>query len=461
MRKLPEAGRERRIARSKVAQRVIRPIARFMEVEASGGIVLLACVALAMAWANSPWSDSYFNLLNLPLGLSAGSASFRMPLQLWVNDLLMAVFFFVVGLEIKREVVVGEISSLRRAALPMTAAVGGMALPALLYLAINAGREGARGWGIPMATDIAFSLGVLALVGSRAPMALKVFLTALAIVDDLGAVLVIALAYTGGVSMAHVGMAAVVLLLLVAANAIGIRALLAYCSLGFVLWIILMGSGLHATIAGVLTALTVPLWTRIDVPTLAMRLRDVADAVEEPVEAGGHGDEDKRSRLEGLARDCEAAQVPLERLEHLLHPWVTYGIVPVFAFANAGIRLDGNLLADILHPVSLGIVCGLFLGKTLGILGSSWLAVRFGVAELPRKVSWRHLLGVGALGGIGFTMSLFVATLAFEDTHLLEIAKIGILTGSVVSGSVGLAVLWLQKARLKPQAAVAASLESP
>ena len=382
-----------------------RAFQRFVAFEASSALLLLGAAIAAFAWANSPASASYdalwaarpFPVLE-PVGMNKS-------LLLWVNDLLMAVFFFVVGLEIKRELVDGELATRRQAMLPLVAAIGGMVVPALVYVAFNAGGDGAAGWGIPMATDIAFALGILTLLGPRVPLGLKVFLTAVAIVDDLGAVLVIAFFYTASVSGVALGVAAVVLAALVALNRANVQRSLPYLLLGAVLWVAVLKSGVHATIAGVLLAFTIP---------------------------------------------AEGENAPLDRLEHALHPWVAFGVMPIFALANAGVALGGG--AGLASPVTLGVVAGLVLGKAVGVLAAARLAVGAGWAALPLGVTWGHVAGASLLCGVGFTMSLFIATLAFGPSPLLDAAKTGILLASAIAGVLGYAVL--RRQRPAPPAAV-------
>ena len=351
-----------------------------------------ATTAIAFAWANSRWSGSYFHLWEVPAGIYIPQFEFTKTLHHWINDGLMAVFFFVVGLEIKREMLEGELASLKKAALPIFAAVGGMIVPAALYLVLNHGGPASRGWGIPMATDIAFSLGVLALLGASAPLTLKVFLSAFAIVDDIGAVLVIALFYTANIAWAALGFAAGILVLLLLLNRLRVHSIWPYLALGLCLWFFILKSGVHATVAGVLLALFIP-----------SRPPD------------------------------EQTPSPMKYLEHLLHPWVAFLIIPLFALANAGVSLHGADLAWITHPVFLGIAVGLIVGKQIGILLFSWLSVRLGMASLPEDVGWRHVYGAGWLGGIGFTMSVFITTLAFDDPAILTVAKLAILAASVLS----------------------------
>jgi Na+:H+ antiporter, NhaA family len=383
------------------AQRILRPFQDFLRIEASAGILLLLCTGVALAWANSPAGSLYFEAARATITVGIGRHVLSEPLLFWINDGLMAVFFLVVGLEIKREILVGELSSPRRAALPLIAAAGGMAVPAAIYLALNAGTERSAGWGIPVATDIAFAIGVLTLLGKRVPLGLKVFLTALAIADDLGAVLVIAIFYGGKLDGTALLVAAAILTLLIGANRTGVRKPLFYGLLGVGLWLAVLRSGVHATVAGVLLAAAIPARPRADV---------------------------------------EEAASPLRRIEEALHPWVMYSIMPVFAFFNSAVIFDGSPLRALSHPATLGIVLALVVGKPVGIAASSWLAVRFRLAALPEGVAWRQVVGVGCLGGIGFTMSLFIAGLAFEGPLLVS-AKTGILLASTAAGCVGWLVL--------------------
>jgi NhaA family Na+:H+ antiporter len=418
--------------------RVVRVFQEFFRMEAAGGVLLLLAAAVALAWANSPWSESYHHLWTTTVTIGYGDAGISKPLETWVNDGLMAVFFFVVGLEIKRQVLVGELASPRRAALPVVAAIGGMLVPAAIYLAFNLGTPGGRGWAIPTATDIAFAIGVLALVGSRVPLSLKVFLTALAIADDLGAVLVIALFYTADISLHALGAAAAVYMLMIAANVLGVRRIGWYGVLGVGLWLAFLESGIHATVAGVLAAMAIPSTARIDKGQFRLRSRALLDEFEM---LDGEGDRsrisgEQQERIYGLADVLMHVETPLQRLEHALLPWVTYGIMPVFALANAGLDLTGGVGDLLRQPVTLGIVVGLVIGKPVGILAFSWLAITVGVAERPAGATSRQLAGVGALAGIGFTMSLFSATLAFGEP-LLQYAKTGILAASLVAGVAG------------------------
>ena len=424
-------------------ERIVRPFQEFARKQSSGGILLIVATAVALAWANSPWGESYAALWHTRLTVGVGDFSISKDLTHWINDGLMAVFFLVVGLEIKREVLVGELSSARNAALPIAAALGGAVVPALIYLAINAGTEGSAGWGIPMATDIAFALGVLALLGDKAPVALKVFLTALAIVDDIVAVLVIALFYTSEVSWGALGVGAAFLAALVVANLIGVGRTLVYALLGVGLWLCFLLSGVHATIAGVLLALTVPAISFINPGAFLDRSRYVLDRFEQAGEKGENvlSNEERQAALRALNHAAYKLEPPLHELEHALHPWVVFAIMPLFAFANAGVQLGGGVGDALTSPVTVGIVAGLVVGKQLGITLFAWLAVKSGLSELPRGVGWRHVYGAGWLAGIGFTMSLFISDLAFSNGELVEAAKLGILAASLVAGAVGWTIL--------------------
>lgn len=419
---------------------VLQPFQDYMKNEASGGILLLLCTAIAILWANSPWAQEYVRVWQTPLTIGVGEWVLSKPALLWINDGLMAVFFFLVGLEIKREILVGELSEPRQAVLPIVAALGGMVAPAVLFAFFNVGRPGASGWGIPMATDIAFAFGVLTLLGSRVPIQLKIFLISVAIVDDLGAVLVIAFFYTSDVSLANLAVGAVFLFVLLGVNRAGVRHPLVYAFLGIGgLWLAFLLSGVHATIAGVLAAMTIPARPRMSkrefVRTSRILLTEFEYRGEDREDILANERQAEAAKALEIASDL--AQTPLQRLEHALQPWVTFGIMPLFALANAGIVLRVDLLSALNHPVTLGVIFGLVLGKQLGITLFSWLAVRSGLADLPKQVSWRHLYGTGWLAGIGFTMSLFIANLAFDDPALLAMAKIGILVASLVSGLVG------------------------
>jgi len=391
---------------------------------------LIFASILAFAWANSPWAPGYFALREITFGVGFGDWSLEKPLLLWVNDGLMAFFFFLVGLEIKREVLVGELSEPRDAALAVTAALGGMVVPASIYAAINWGGEGISGWGVPMATDIAFALGMMALLGDRVPLSLKVFLTALAIVDDLGAVLVIALFYTDEIEVLNLLITAGALALVFLYGRLGGRNLKVLAFFGIVVWFFVLQSGVHATVAGILLALATPIRRKIAPQDLRQELRA-------GLERGRF--EEVEMKVANLERVLGDAQSPLHRLEHLMHPWVAFLVLPIFALFNAGVALGGG--AGVTGPVAVGVFLGLLLGKPLGVLAFSWLAIKTGMASLPQGVGWRAMTGAGLLAGIGFTMSLFVGGLAFDGGEMLESAKLGILSASVVAALLGLALL--------------------
>jgi NhaA family Na+:H+ antiporter len=400
-----------------VVGRLVRPFREFVRLEASGGILLIGCTMVALAWANAPWAGSYFQLWHTDPTFGFAGQQLSQPLHFWINDGLMALFFLFVGLEIKREVLVGELASLQKAALPIAAALGGMVVPAALYFLFNRGGTGAAGWGIPMATDIAFALGVLVLLGDRAPASLKIFLAALAIADDIGAVLVIAFFYTEQISWLHLGMGGLFFAALIVANLAGVRLRLVYILLGLGLWYVFWRSGIHPTVAGVLLASTIP-----------ARLRTWRD-VGEGATLGSR----KSERIN--------TESPMLRFERTLMPWNKYFIMPVFALANAGVILDAGAVRSLTNPITLGVICGLVLGKPIGIVLFSWLAVRSRLATMLDGISWRQIAGVGMLGGIGFTMSLFIANLAFGPTPGLELAKVGVLAASFISGLAGAIVL--------------------
>lgn len=383
----------------KPAAPALARILDFLRLEAIGGLTLALAAAIGIIWANSPAAPFYQQLLGLPISISAGSLSLSKPLLFWVNDGLMAIFFLLIGLEIKREIIEGELSSRERVMLPGVAALGGMVFPALIYAAINMHDPVAiKGWAIPAATDIAFALGVMALLGDRVPSALKILLSALAIIDDLGAIVVIALFYTDNLSLVSLALAAVALLALLALNRAKVAHLSPYVLIGIFLWVCVLKSGVHATLAGVALALAIPI-----------------------------GTEDQPG--------------PLHRLEHALHGWVSYGILPVFALANAGVSLGGVTLAIAFDSIPLGIAVGLVVGKPLGIMLTSLAAVRLHIARLPEGVNWRQLFGMALLAGIGFTMSLFIGGLAFEDITRETEVRIGVLSGSLISGVIGYLVL--------------------
>ncbi len=425
--------------------RLLGPAQEFVHRSASSGIVLIVATLVALGLANSSFAPLYNDILETHIRIAVGSFAIDESILHWINDGLMAIFFFLVGLEIKREVIVGELSNPRAALLPIVAAIGGVFVPAAIYTVFNYGGEGGHGWGIPMATDIAFALGCLALLGSRIPFGLKIFLTAVAIVDDLIAILVIAFFYSGGIQFTALSVGFVMLFVLMLLNIYGVRSLAVYIFCGLVVWLAFLESGIHATIAGVLVAQTIPGRYRIDMPTFkahAHRILHELSPNNQPAAPMITDDSHVRAVLE-LEELCEQAAAPLQRMLHWLHIPVQFGIMPLFALANAGVSLQGITLGTATTPVLIGTIAGLVIGKTVGLFGASWLVVRSGISALPTGVTWSHMAGVSMLGGIGFTMSLFIASLAFRDPALLSIAKIAILIASVIAASAGL--LWLYR----------------
>ena len=429
--------------REEPIERMLVPFQKFFHAEVTGGILLFTCTLAALIWANSPWVESYQNLWQMQVTAGVGNFVLEKPLILWINDALMAVFFFVVGLEIKREILVGELASPRQAALPIMAALGGMLVPASIYLIFNAGSHEIRGWGVPMATDIAFALGVLALLGKRIPVSVKIFLTAVAIIDDIGAALVIALFYTDTIFWWSLGIGGGFLLVMLIANMIGIRSTLPYALLGIGLWIAFLKSGVHPTLAGIIAAMTIPARFRIDSDEFVRSSRTFIDDFEKAGKLGTNilTNKEQRGALFALELACEQAQTPLQKLEHALHPWVSFAIIPVFALANAGVQLDTNLGSRLTDCVALGVAGGLIFGKQIGITLFSWLAFKSKIVMMPKGMSWRHIYGISCLCGIGFTMSIFIANLAFKQSSQLEVAKIGVLAASLISGISGWLIL--------------------
>ncbi len=426
--------------------RVLTPFEEFVHRESTAGLLLMATAVLALVAANSPLAAWYEHLRHLPVGLSVGGWTLEKTLHHWINDGLMTLFFFVVGLELKRAFLVGELAEPRQAVLPILAALGGMLVPALLYFLLNASGDEARGWGIPMATDIAFALGTIALLAGRVPQSLIMFLVALAIVDDLGAVVVIALFYTDELVVRHLVEAGVLTGLLVVMNRIGVRTPLPYFLLGLLLWLALLKSGVHATLAGVITAFTIPAIPRFDPRAFRTRMQTLLDRFGRLVEEDPNvlRNVDMKGTVQTMENGILGVETPLQRLEHGMHGWVAFLVLPVFAFFNAGIPIAFDQLGSALvQPVTLGVVAGLLAGKFLGIAGITWLAVRLGIARLPQGTHMVQLVGVALLGGIGFTMSIFIAELAFAHQPALVLqAKLGILAASLVAGVGG--YLWLR-----------------
>jgi NhaA family Na+:H+ antiporter len=412
------------------------PIQTFIHTEEVGSLILLLGAAGALAWANSPWSQSYTDFWHTYVSFDIHVFAISEDLQHLVNDGLMAVFFFLVGLEIKRELMHGELSSFRKASLPVLAAFGGMAVPALIYLAFNWSGEGAVGWGIPMATDIAFALGVLALLGKRLPSELRVFLLGLAVVDDLGAISVIALFYTETIHWTELGLGVALFAAIAACIRLGVRSLGFYVVMSVLMWQFFLESGVHATLAGVLLAAIVP-----SKPYL--QRKDYAPAVEDLLHdfklAMANDDQEK---AQGIVEEIEelssGTEGPMERLEGIVHPWVSFVILPVFALANAGIVFTSDTVSDALgSSVTIGIAAGLLAGNVIGIFGMTWLGVRLGIGQLPESVAWRHVVGVGLLAGIGFTVAIFVSSIAFDHQATVDQAKMGVFGASLLAGVAG------------------------
>jgi Na+:H+ antiporter, NhaA family len=416
------------------------PVEKFLHVEASSGILLLVIAVIALVWANSPWASSYEHLLHTRISMEFGEHAFTRSVHFWINDILMVVFFFVVGLEVRRELFEGELSEPRRAALPVAAALGGMLVPAAIYLSINAGSPAGRGWGVPMATDIAFAVGVLALLGRRVPAALRVLLLALAIIDDIGAILVIALFYSSGVAVSGLAIAGIGVVGVLMMQRVGLRDPLLYLAPGILVWAGMLHAGIHPTIAGVILGLLTPVraWfghegflKETEQTLINLRNRTAAEV-------------NPRQLLPDIERlniACREAIPPVTRIEAALHSWVAFGIMPLFALANAGVTLRGiGAGSSEASALALGVGLGLVVGKPLGIVAFSWLAVRLGLASLPRGVSWSGVLVVGCVAGIGFTMALFIGALAFVDESMLAVTKLTVLAASAVGAVGGLVV---------------------
>jgi NhaA family Na+:H+ antiporter len=432
--------------------KILTPFEEFIHRETTSGLLLMGTAILALVLANSALSGIYQHWVHTPIGINIGGWGLEKTLHHWVNDGLMTLFFFVVGLELKREILVGELAVPRQAALPIAAAVGGMVVPALIYFAVNPDGEAARGWGIPMATDIAFAIGALVLLGNRVPKALITFLVALAIVDDLGAVAVIAIFYTDQLVLEALVMAAIIVGVLILLNRTGIRQPLPYLLLGGLLWFALLKSGVHATLAGVLTAFTIPAGSKYDPTRFSERVRELMTRFDTSYQADKNimTNDGLRAVVQTLENSVHKVETPLQRLEHGLHMPVAFLVIPVFAFINAGIPIEFAKLGDTLaHPVTLGVILGLVLGKFIGIAGASWLALKLGIGQLPAQTRFSQIAGVALLAGIGFTMSIFIAELGFagQAEHLL-MAKTGVLVASVLAGVGGF--IWLRWVSERP-----------
>ncbi len=427
--------------------KVITPFEEFIHHETTSGILLMLCAIVAIVVANSVFYDAYQQILGAKFAISLGPWILEKNLHHWINDGLMALFFFVVGLEIKREILAGELSDIRLASLPIVAAIGGMLVPALLYAAINLDSPGIGGWGIPMATDIAFAVGALVLLGSRIPKTLITFLVALAIVDDLGAVVVIAIFYTEQIHTNALLLAGAFFVILILFNLLGIRKPLPYFLIGLLMWVAMLKSGIHATLAGVLTALTIPATTKFNPAQFSTHMRKLLDKFDLSYQPGRGimRNDEQRSILQTFENGIHLAETPLQRLEHSMHTPVAFLIIPIFALANAGIPIELSGIGEVMtDPITIGIMFGLILGKFLGIAGFSWIAIKMGIAQLPQGVNFSQIIGVALLAGIGFTMSIFIAELAFtNDASMLLMAKTGILFASLLAGILGVICLLL------------------
>ena len=437
---------------------LIRPFQAFVKEEVFGSVLLLTAALVAFAWANSGYAASYHHFWESEVSLSAWGYGITRSFRDWINEGLMAVFFFIVGLEIKRELLVGELASAKKAVLPAGAALGGMLVPALVYLFFNRGMTSAGGWGIPMATDIAFALGALYVLGKRVPFGIRIFLSALAIVDDLGAVLVIAFFYTKEIMAGYLLIGLGVFVLIVTANLLWIRNALVYGVLGIFLWLALLGSGLHATVAGIVVAFCIPARGKYDTDNFVRAVKGYLDQFECLPEGCGFSillNGKHLNAVQSIELACHHVETPLQRFERSLHAWVAFLIVPLFALANAGLTMaEIDMGKALSSPVALGVICGLIIGKPLGIAFFSFLLVRMKMASLSAGVRWSHIVGAGILGGIGFTMSLFITELSFGGPPSFDYAKVGVFIGSIVSGIGGLLFL-LAASGSRPSAEVA------
>lgn len=429
----------------KAFKRIATPFEQFIHAQTTTGLILMLMTVVALILANSPFAETYLHIFHTKISIFIGEAGVSKSIHHWINDGLMAIFFFIIGLEIKREILVGELSNIKVAMLPILAAFGGMALPALIYLSINYGGEGAEGWGIPMATDIAFAVSALVLLGKRVSTSLVTFLVALAIVDDLGAVVVIALFYTQQINFISLILAFASFLILVSFNRFGIRATLPYFIVGFILWFFMLESGIHATIAGVIAAMAIPSkpkYSPVDFTAYTKKRLNEYDNYQVSTDHTMH--EEQKAILQNIKDKIDAVSSSSARLEHSLHLPVSLLVIPLFALANAGVSIDfSSAYETIIQPVSLGVIAGLIFGKVAGIAGVSWLSIKLGIAKLPDNSSMSQIFGVAFLGGIGFTMSIFIAELAFAgNSEFIFQAKIGILAASLLAGLFGF--FWLK-----------------
>ncbi|MEJ2655940.1 MAG: Na+/H+ antiporter NhaA [Desulfobacterales bacterium] len=432
-------------ARELVTDQIIKPFQRFSQNEASSSILLIVATIIALTWVNSDIGDTYNSFWHTNVSFTLGDFHISRTLLHWVNDGLMSFFFFTVGLEIKREILVGELSAPRKAFLPVIAAVGGMIVPGFIYAALNIGTSTIHGWGIAVATDIAFALGAIAVFSRRLPIGLKIFLAAFAIADDLGAVVIIAIFYTQTIVWSYLFICLFLILCLAVANFLWIRWTIVYALLGLSIWFFVLGSGIHPTVAGVIVSLFVPARGKYDTDRFLKNVKNTIERFECEEQSCGYSillNEEHLNAVHDLEMACHNVETPLQRLLHALHPWVAFLILPFFALGNTGLILHGiNFSQLVSSPVTLGIVFGLVFGKPLGIISFSYLAVKTGIASLPQDVKWAHILGGGMLGGIGFTMSLLISDLSFSSPEIIDFAKMAILIGSILSAIMGMAFL--------------------
>jgi NhaA family Na+:H+ antiporter len=433
--------------RQLVADQILRPAQQFFEKEASSSILLIFATAIALIWVNSSIGETYHSFWHTQISFAFGHFHISKTLLHWVNDGLMSLFFFTVGLEIKREILVGELATPKKALLPVLAALGGMIVPALIYAALNVGLPTIHGWGIPVATDIAFALGAVAVFGRKLPVGLRIFLAAFAIADDLGAVVIIAIFYTKEIIWSNLIISLFLIFGLAVANFFWIRQTLIYAILGLAVWFFVLGSGVHPTIAGVIVSFFVPARGRYDTDNFLQNIKKITEKFECEEQSCGYSillNQEHMYAVQALEMACHDVETPLQRLMHALHPWVAFFILPLFAMGNAGLIFRGIVFSEaVSNPVILGIIFGLVVGKPIGILLFSYLSVKTGIASLPQEVRWSHIFGGAMLGGIGFTMSLFLSELSFSDPHIIDYARIAILAGSILSALFGMSYLGL------------------
>jgi NhaA family Na+:H+ antiporter len=431
--------------RQLVANQILKPTQQFFRKEAASSILLIVATIIALTWVNSDIGETYHSVWHTKISFAFGDFRISKTLLHWVNEGLMALFFFTVGLEIKREILVGELASPKKALLPVIAALGGMIVPGLIYAVINIGLPTIHGWGIPVATDIAFALGAVAVFGRRVPVGLRIFLAAFAIADDLGAVVIIAIFYTKELVWSNLVISLFIILGLAIANFFWIRWTWVYAILGLTLWFFILGSGVHATIAGVIVSLFVPARGRYDTDHFLQNVRNITEKFECEEQSCGYSillNQEHLYAVQALELACHDVETPLQRLEHALHPWVAFFILPIFAMGNTGLLFQGIVFSKaISNPVIIGIIVGLVFGKPIGIMLFSYISVKTGLASLPKEVRWTHILGGAMLGGIGFTMSLFLSELSFSDPHIIDYARIAILTGSILAAIIGMSFL--------------------